>query len=346
MTSSYRLIAAALFVTVLAGIVGADTEGSGLKDLAAAHGLRIGSVFQDDPDPRYRTVFAREYNVVTVYAGWESVHYESRTSYDFTVTDRAVDFGVQNGCELQGQSLVWYHLNPSWVEKLPKSQIETVMYEHIDRVVGRYAGRVKAWNVVNEATNDEGNGLRRGFAWSNAMGDHYIAKAFHRAHRADPKAILYYNDTGMESDETRFLTVKKLLRDLRAGGAPVHALGWQMHVLPDFDGGALLARMNEIAGLGIENYITELDVALPEHATREDYERQRQVYTRVVQTFLQVNRRRTLVVWGLRDGLDTDWLTKNHPLPFDEQYQKKPAYFGIQEALSVAPTPTAPRGMR
>lgn len=305
-----------------------------LRKLAAARSFQIGSVYQSDPDPRYKAVFAREYNVMTIYAGWEVVHYESKTSYDFTGTDQAVEFAARNGFEIHGHPLVWYYLIPRWVEGLPPSKVETVMSEHIDRLVGRYAGRVKVWDVVNEATDDEGRDLRRGFAWSDAMGDDYIAKAFVRAHRADPKAVLRYNETGMESDEVRFKTVKRLLQNLRARGAPVHALGWQMHLDQSFDSGPLLARMTEIAAMGIDNYITELDVKLPEDPAPEDYERQKQIYGDVVRIFLQAPRRRTLVVWGLRDGLDTDWLPKNHPLPFDEHYREKPAYFGIQEALS------------
>lgn len=313
-------------------------EGPTLRDLAASRSLRIGSVYQDDPDTRYHEVFAREYNVATVWAGWEMLHGESRETYDFTSIDRAVEFAEQNGFEIHGQSLVWYYLIPRWVERLPRSQVEAAMNEFIDRVVGRYAGRVKVWNVVNEALNDDGSDLKRGFVWSRAMGDDYIAKAFIRAHRADSQAVLLYNETGMESDEGTFNGMKRLLGDLLARGVPVHALGWQMHLHPDFDSGPLLARMTEIAGMGIDNYITEFDVALPESPTAEDYERQKQIYKDVVRIFLQAPRHRTLVVWGLRDGLDQDWLPKNHPLPFNERYERKPAYFGIRDAFATAPS--------
>lgn len=334
--ASLAIVAVAAFGATARATSDARARGPALRDLAAARDLRIGSVYQDDPDPRYKAVFAREYNVATVWAGWEMLHGESRGAYDFTSIDRAVEFSARNGFEIHGQSLVWYYLIPRWVERLPRPQVEAAMNEHIDRVVGRYAGRVKVWNVVNEATDDEGRDLRRGFAWSDAMGDDYIAKAFIRAHRADPKAILLYNETDMETSELRFKTVKRLLRTLRARGAPVHALGWQMHLEPSFDSGPLLPRMKEIAAMGIDNHITELDVKLPWDPAPEDYERQKQIYRDVVRIFLQAPRRRSLVVWGLRDGLDNDWLPKNHPLPFDEHYREKPAYFGIQEALSEA----------
>ena len=115
--------------------------------------------------------------------------------------------------------------------------------------------------------------------------------------------------------------------------SPLHALGWQMHVKPgSFVPATLLARMNEIADLGFDNYVTELDVELPEKASAADYEKQKQTYKTVVETVLAARRLKTIVVWGLRDG-DPDWLTNNHPQLFDESLRKKPAYFGVQEAL-------------
>lgn len=339
--ASLTILAVAVSGAAVSAAPAARARRPALRELAAARSFRIGSVYQSDPDPRYKAVFAREYSVMTVYAGWEVVHHESRTSYDLTGTDQAVAFAARNGFEIHGHPLVWYHLIPRWVEGMPPAAVESVMNEHIDRLVGRYAGRVKVWDVVNEATDDEGRELRRGFAWSDAMGDDYIAKAFVRAHQADPEAVLRYNDTGIESDAARFSTVKRLLKDLLARGVPVHALGWQMHLDLGFDGGPLLARMTEVVAMGIDNYITELDVKLPEDPSPEDLERQKRIYRDVVRIFLRAPRRRTLVVWGLRDGLDDDWLPKNHPLPFDERYREKPAYFGIREALSdQSPTAT------
>ncbi len=165
------------------------------------------------------------------------------------------------------------------------------------------------------------------------MGDDYIRKAFVRAHAADPTAVLRYNEYDIESSKAKFEGVKALLINLKKQGVPVHALGWQMHVKPNsFDPATLLARMNEIADLGFDNYITELDVELPVDASEADYEQQKQTYKMVVKTFLAARRHKTIVVWGLHDG-GIWWLTNNHPLLFDENLQKKPAYFGIQEAL-------------
>ena len=76
---------------------------------------------------------------------------------------------------------------------------------------------------------------------------------------------------------------------------------------------------------------------LPVGASKADYEQQKQTYKKVVQTFLAARRHKNIAVWGLCDGNDLYWLTKNHPLLFDESHKKKPAYFGVQEALLGIP---------
>ena len=68
------------------------------------------------------------------------------------------------------------------------------MREHIRTVVGRYKGRIKGWDVVNEAIDDGPEGTMRKSKWREVIGDDYIAKAFEFAHEADPQAELYYND--------------------------------------------------------------------------------------------------------------------------------------------------------
>lgn len=306
---------------------------SPLKTLAAARGIRVGALYQYDiRSELYDRIFEMEMNVMTLGAFWRDDIRRTRADFDFGPLDAEVAWGRKRDMDLYGQTLVWFEDIPDWLKAAPTADVEGIMNEHIDTVVGRYAGRIKAWNVVNEAVNSDGT-LRRDHTWAAAMGNDYIRKAFIRAHAADPTAMLYYNDFDIESNQAKFEGVKALLIGLTAQGVPVHALGWQLHVRPSsFVAATLLARMNEIADLGLDNYITELDVELPADASTADYEQQKQTYKTIVETFLSARRHRTIVVWGLRDG-DPYWLTNGHPLLFDESYRKKPAYFGVQEAL-------------
>ncbi|TAL19646.1 hypothetical protein EPN90_02900 [Patescibacteria group bacterium] len=305
-----------------------------LKTLAEKRGIRFGSMYQSYfRSDLYDKIFETEMNLMTAGIYWTDGSRPSRTEFDFSDMDARVNFGLASGMEIHGHPLVWFDEMPDWVKALPTSAVQTVMNEHIDTVVGRYKGKVKLWDVVNEAVNDETGTLRQGHKWAEAMGDDYIRKAFIRARAADPNAILRYNDYLLESDTAKYNGVKALLIKLKSQAVSVQALGWQMHVKPQsFDPDTWLTRLDEIADLGFDNYVTELDVELPENATASDYEAQKQTFKLVVETFLKARRHKTIVVWGMRDS-DPYWLTKVHPTLFDENLRKKPAYFGVQEAL-------------
>lgn len=304
-----------------------------LKTLAEQRGVRFGAYYQYDMrSDVYDRVFEREMNAMALGAFWDNDIRRTYADFNLAELDAKVAWGRERDMEMYGQTLVWFEDVPDWLKAMPPRDVERIMNEHIDTVVGRYAGQIKAWNVVNEAVDDHGT-LRRKHKWAEAMGDDYIRKAFVRAHAADPTAILYYNEFDIESNTAKYNGVKALLINLKKQGVPIHALGWQLHVRPgSFDAATLLARMNEIADLGFDNYITELDVKLPTNANAADYEQQKQIYDTVVRTFLAARRHKSIVVWGLRDS-DPYWLTKNHPLLFDANFRKKASYFGVQEAL-------------
>lgn len=320
--------------------------GTTLKTLAEQHDISFGAFYQYDiRSDLYDQIFEREMNVMAAATIFGDGSSPSHGEYDFSEMDEKVNWGFARNMEVHGHTLIWYAESelPDWFKSAPISDVEAIMNERIDTLVGRYKGKIKLWDVVNEAVNDDlgpewgDDGpvgtLRMKNKWVEAMGTDYIRKAFVRAHAADPTTILRYNDFNIESNQAKFEGVKNLLIDLKKQGAPVHALGWQMHVKPEtFDAPTLLTRMNEIADLGFDNYISELDVELPVNANEANYEQQKQTYKAVVRTFLAARRHKTLVVWGLRDG-DPYWLTENHPLLFDENFRKKPAYFGVQEAL-------------
>ncbi len=310
----------------------ADTDSVPLKTLAQQRGILLGSLYETDRrTDAYDKVFETQFNAMTVGTFLGDGSHPGPYEHDFTEMDAKVAWGLDRGMELSAQSLVWFEEHPDWL-KSPNLNIESIMNDRIDTAVGRYKGKITAWNVVNEAVDADGT-LRQGHVWVNAMGNDYIRKAFVRAHEADPNAVLYYNEFDIESNLAKYEGTKALLLDLIGKGAPVHALGWQLHVTPtSFDAATLLARMNEIADLGFDNYITELDVELPADAGEADYEQQKQTYKRIVQTFLAARRHKTLVIWGVHDG-DPDWLPNGHPTLFNENFEKKPAYFGVQEAL-------------
>src|SRR5215203_3022295 len=134
------------------------------------------------------------------------------------------------------------------------------MRAHIQALLSRYRGKIKGWDVVNEALNDDGS-LRQ-TPWLKIIGEDYIAKAFEYAHETDPNAELYYNDYSLENEPKRSGAIA-LIKKLQAAGIKVTAVGLQGHnnlTFPTIE--QQDATIREFAALGIRIAITELDVSV------------------------------------------------------------------------------------
>ena len=206
---------------------------------------------------------------------WASIHPYATNSpgtnaYNFGPADAYVEFGEKNGMYIVGHTLIWYSQTPRWVfedtngrrlngtNAADRALLLQRMHDHIQTVVGRYKGRVKTWDVVNEALNE--NGTLRKSPWEKFIGPDYIAKAFEYAHEADPNATLRYNDFLLENAPKRNGAIK-LIKSLQSEGVPVMAIGLQGHEKLDWptleqeD-----ATISAFAKLGLKVNITELDI--------------------------------------------------------------------------------------
>jgi len=299
---------------------------------------------------------------------WDSVHPDPGV-YDFTNADRYVAFGESNHMAIIGHTLVWHHQTPQWVfqdtngNPVTRDVLLAGMRDHIQTVVGRYKGRIKGWDVVNEALAEDGK-LRRS-NWQKIIGDDFIEKAFQYAHEADPKAELYYNDYSLENEPKRKGAIA-LIKKLKAEGVPITAVGLQGHFKMDWptleeeD-----ATISDFAKLGVMVMITELDVdvvrATQGNRTADIEANARRVaganvysnglpadvqqalakrYADLFGVFLKhrgvVER---VTFWGVTDGdswLNT-WGRKNYPLLFDRDGQPKPAFQAVMQTARSRP---------
>ena len=196
---------------------------------------------------------------------WESIH-PRNGGYNFETADKYVAFGEKNNMFLIGHALVWHNQTPKWVFEDGKGNpasrevLLERMREHIFTVVGRYKGKIKGWDVVNEAVNDDGT--MRQSPWLKIIGADFIAKAFEFAHEADPNAELYYNDYSLEIPAKRQGAIK-LIKSLIAQKIPITAVGLQGHnnlTFPTLD--EQDKTITQFANLGIKVNITELDVSV------------------------------------------------------------------------------------
>lgn len=313
-------------------------------------------------DPRGAALVAAQFNSITPenVLKWELVHPEPER-YDFQAGDQFVEFGEANEMFIVGHALVWHHQIPKWVFKddtgqpLDREKLLQRMREHIHTVVGRYKGRIQAWDVVNEALEEDGS-LRQS-PWLRIIGEDYLEKAFQFAHEADPAAALYYNDYALENEPKRDGAIA-LVKRLQEAGVRIDGIGTQQHVDMEWP----TAREVEetfvaFAQLGIPVMVTELDVdVLPRRTPNQtaDVSLRRAAdpalnpypnglppeiqaaladrYAELFKVYLKHQDSLARVTfWGVTDR--HSWLNgwpipgrTNHPLLFDRKGQPKPAF--------------------
>lgn len=277
----------------------------------------------------YLDIASQEFNIVTPENshkwGWIQ---PDRGEFNFIDADAIADYAVEHGMVLHGHPLLWHRQLPGWVQNMELSEAEQIMNEHIDALVSRYRGKVGVWDVVNEALEEDGT--YRDSIWYEAMGEQYIAKAFHRARQQDPDAVLMYNDYDVGWPGPKADGMYNLLKRELAAGTPIDAVGFQMHVWTAFDGFDLVrANFQRFADLGLDIYITEFDVAF---TAQWQEQLQASVYEQVARICLEQPRCKALQAWGFTDRYS--WRYNHKPLLFTERYHAKPAYYAWQRALS------------
>jgi len=220
-------------------------------------------------------IIKKQFNSITPenQLKWQLIH-PLPDKYDFDGADRYVAFGEQNGMFVVGHTLVWHNQTPGWVFDdgkggiVDRDTLLTRMRDHIHTVVGRYKGRIKGWDVVNEAVNQDGT--MRQSKWLKIIGEDYIAKAFEFAHEADPQAELYYNDYALENEPKRNGAIQ-LIKNLKAQGVPITGIGLQGHNNLTWPTVAQQdATISGFAKLGIKVNITELDINVLPFVSEEE----------------------------------------------------------------------------
>jgi len=221
------------------------------------------------------------------------------------------------------------------------------MSNHIHTVVGRYKGKVKVWDVMNEALADgQGTNVLRNSLWLEIIGPDFIAKAFQYAHEADPDAILRYNDYGLENAAKRKKLVI-LIKSLQSQKVPIHAIGSQAHVNVSMSFETMDQALREIAALGLPIHITELDVnsaaggqrglgadiannaAATQGGLVSDADKKlADAYAGIFRAFVKHRDSVKLITfWGANDAVS--WRANGKPLLFDGNDQPKAAFEAV-----------------
>jgi endo-1,4-beta-xylanase len=298
----------------------------------------------------YSTTLAREFNMVEPEDAmkWWTVRREAGR-FDFREGDEVVRFAQAHGMKVRGHCLVWDHDNPGWLTqgRFTPAEMSRLLQEHITTMMKHYAGQVFAWDVVNEAMDE--NGRFKNSPWYNQpgiglsdKGSAYIEQAFRWAREADPQALLFYNEAEGEGLNRKSDAIYAMVRDFKRRGVPIDGVGLQMHVSDsDLDTAPIAANIARLTALGVQVHITELDVSLPVDAGgvagHDDLVRQAEAYRGVVRACLQNPGCTAIQTWGFTDKYS--WIgshshgTRGAALLFDRTYKPKSAYDAVLEEI-------------
>lgn len=365
----------ALPTVALPGIASAAAAEPSLDTLARRKGMRFGSALGSGKpntpeggfaDPAHRALIAAQCGLIVPEneMKWGIVR-PSADGFDFGPADRIVAWAKAHGLGVRGHNLLWQHARwtPAWLTthdfgSQPRVAGERLLSEHIAKVVGRYSGVVRSFDVVNEAI-DEKTGLLRETSLSRAIGGtiETIELAFHAARDAAPHAQLIYNDymSWDATSATHRASVLTLLAELKRRNVPIDALGIQGHIGSNGMGVATtLGRQPEewrrflgaVRAMGLRMLVTEFDVndkALPADLPSRD-----RAVADLARVYLDLTLAETsidtLMCWGLSDRYSwlqgtsprPDGLPKR-PLPYDTQMRAKPLRDAVAGALRAMP---------
>lgn len=336
----------------LAGAALGNTLLTSISAARAATKIPFGAAVMLEPfrnDPMLKKMLIEHVDIIAPMNAlkWASLRHDE-TGFDFSGSDEIIEFAEQNGKVLHGHALLWYHANPSWLDALVSpSKLEGVLQEHIENVVGRYAGRIATWDVVNEvvAHDPRENGKWRGGVWYNALGPRHVDLAFKFAAQADPSARLFINDYDLQDEGPRVAlrhkAILSIVRRLQDKNIPIHGVGMQAHLYAERRPGPdnLRKFIEQLQSMGLEVAITELDII--DWKLSEDITKRDRAVAATAKDYLtaltEITNPRFITTWGLCDRyswIDETFPRKDsgraRPLPFDENWQRKPLFEVIQ----------------
>lgn len=350
-TITVALFCALAFMSALSQ--DAAAPGLTLRQAAEARHIFVGAAAASAllVEEDYSSILGSEFNVVQAEneMKFSLIHPRPDTDpnpYNFRGGDALVAYAQSHNMQVRGHTLVWHNQVSKWVTegKYTAPRLAAILQDHIRTVMTHYASKVYAWDVVNEAFNDDGT--MRHTIWYDqpgigvGAGTKYIEQAFRWAHEADPSTKLFYNDYDAEVVNRKSDAIYKMAKDFKKRGVPLDGVGFQTHVTLKFDDKAKLAsyrkNLKRFAKLGLELHLTEIDVRLDD-SIPPSFAAQAKLYGEITALCVQQPACKLLQTWGFTDK--HSWIPgfykgQGWALLWDDKYQKKAAYEAVQSALA------------
>jgi len=296
-------------------------------------------------NPIYKSIAIKQFNSITpenIFKA-EYIHPEP-LFFNWSQADSLTSFCEQNNKRLYGHTLIWHKQLPQWILNFEgsSSDWEQLMKTHIQTIVTHFKNKVTAWEVVNEAFNEDGT-LRNNI-WKQKIGSGYIEKAFVFAQEADPNALLFYNDYNLEMNLTKRHSVLSLFNNLRNRGVRVDGIGMQMHVNTSYpEPSQIASAFQEIAANNFKIHVSELDISInPFDHNIEPSEKllteQANLLGNIVFNYNEIpdQYQYGITFWGISDK--NSWIRnyynrEDYPLLYDDNYLPKTCYCKLIETL-------------
>lgn len=325
-----------------------------LRDAAANRGITVGTAANTNNlnDSEYSTVLADEFSQLE--PEWEmkfaAVHPRPNTDplpYDFSLSDGLVDYALAHHMQVRGHTLLWHEAVPDWLKngRYNQAQLAAIAQDHITTVLQHFGTNIYAWDVVNEAFNDDGS--MRSTIWFNqpgigyaGRGTKYIEQALVWARAANPEIKLFYNDYGADTVNRKSNAIYAMAADFKRRGVPLDGIGFQMHLdlseNTDAWAASVERNLKRFSDLGIEIHITELDIRLRGDA-ENNLNAQAELYARVAKLCMANANCKVLQTWGFTDKYS--WISGFYrgmgwALPWGAGYGKKPAYYALHQTFT------------
>ncbi|CAG7916373.1 unnamed protein product [Penicillium olsonii] len=329
---------------VLASILPQLVSGAGLHAAAVAKGkVYFGSATDNGEltDAAYLAQLSNTEDFGQITPGnaqkWDSIE-PTQGTFSYTKGDVIADLAAKNDQKLRCHTLVWHSQLPSWVSSgtWTNETLIAAMKNHITNVVTHYKGKCYAWDVVNEALNEDGT--YRTNIFYQTIGEAYLPIAFATAAAADPDVKLYYNDYNIESSGSKSIGAQRIIKLVQQYGAKIDGVGLQAHLIVGStpSQSAQATNLAAFAALGVDIAYTELDIRMTLPSTAALLAQQATDYKNTVAACVANTKCIGVTIWDYTDKYS--WVPsvfsgQGAALPWDENLAKKPAYEAILSAL-------------
>jgi endo-1,4-beta-xylanase len=342
------------------GNVRAESWEKSLKDNAAQRGVLIGTAVDPNGlnDSKYTDLLKREFSLAPpewAFSAAIETNANQPLKSSGVFVDPILAVTEANGQQSQAFHLLWHEFS-YWNPELANRSLNerrAFAKSHVQTLMRKYSGRVQAWNVMNEAFRDDGS-LRQEVEytatgsyknWLFGISNDLLGDSFRWAREADPNALLFYNDYGIEADGPKWDAVLNMVKRFKREGVPIDGVGFQGHL--DLTGNpngkldALNDHFRQLNELGVRVRITELDVSIGDGRGSEALrlEAQARLVWQATTACMHAQNCDAINMWGMTDSYN--WKTRpefqgkpeNQPTLFDTSFNPKPAYWWMQHAL-------------